>query len=90
MKAVIVIDVPDGIDLSLVEGMLTVTSKDVRKLFMAETYQDLELKPLPQKEKVNTDSSAEFKTIDEAWTQGYNACLDEITGDCGDACKLKY
>ena len=48
------------------------------------------LRLLPQKEKVNADSEGEFKTIDDAWTQGFNACLDEITGDCGDACRLRY
>ena len=83
MKAVIVIDVPDGIDLSLVKGMLTVTSKDVRKLFMAETYRDLELRPLP--EKLN---NADFLPADRLgdlcslhYASGFNDCLNEITGE---------
>lgn len=73
MKAILVIDVPDGIDLSLVKGSLTVVSKDVRKLFMAETYQDLEVRPLPHK------LQADWYT--DGYKEGFNACLEEITGE---------
>ena len=39
------------------------------------------LKPIPKREKANKGSSCEFKIIDEAWTQGFNDCLAEITGE---------
>lgn len=39
------------------------------------------LRSLPKREKANKGSSDEFKAIDEAWTQGFNACLSEITGE---------
>lgn len=39
------------------------------------------LRPLPKREKANKGTSGEFKTIDKAWTQGFNDCLAEITGE---------
>lgn len=39
------------------------------------------LKPMPDREKANDGSNAEFKMIDGAWTSGFNACLDEILGE---------
>ena len=81
MKAILVIDVPDGIDLSLVKGSLTVVSKDVRKLFMAETYQDLEVRPLPSyKEMFVGDRDRREVMLGKAYYKGWNACLDAITG----------
>lgn len=39
------------------------------------------LRPLPQREKANEGSYGVIGMVDTAWTQGFNDCLAEITGE---------
>ena len=48
--------------------------------YTAKEYSEKSIKPVPDREKTNDGSNVEFKMIDEAWTSGFNACLNEIIG----------
>lgn len=78
MKAVLVIDMPDNLDIPLedIKAGITVSSKDVRKSMLYLKYKNVELRPLPQK-KGQYANDYGYNMM----AQGWNACLDEITGE---------
>ena len=78
MKAVVVIDMPDNLDIPLedIKADITVSSKDVRKSMLYLKYKNVELKPLPNSFGID---------IDDPYAIGWNACLDEITDHIGES-----
>ena len=71
MKAIILIEIDENH-----------VFKEANDLYDRLQGYECELRPMPKREKPNSKVTGEFKMIDKAWTQGYNACLAEITGGC--------
>lgn len=77
MKAILVIDMPDGCDkCPIAEMRWSVNGENI-------CYRHCPLRPLPQKKnsiihqgKINKEIPIEF--LEKAANQGYNACIDEI------------
>lgn len=82
MKAVIVIDMPDNLDIPLedIKADITVSSKDVRKSMLYLKYKNVELKPLPPKLDANDCHRMFSGRFSERELKGYgwNACLYAI------------
>lgn len=74
MKAILVIDLPNDLDISLdeIKADITVLSKDFRKSMLYLKYKNIALKPLP--ERIEQYLGGDF-------TDGWNACIDEILGE---------
>lgn len=83
MKAILVIDLPNDLDISLdeIKADITVLSKDFRKSMLYLKYKNIALKPLPQKKILDEElfMSGIFRLIQARFT-GWNDCLDEIIG----------
>ena len=78
MKAVLVIDIPDGIFVEDCVINYEVQESVMQKNVSAGVER---LRPLPQREKANEGSYGLTGVADTAWTQGFNDCLSEITGE---------
>lgn len=92
MKAVLVIDMPDDVSLDewyavkVIVDRLKATEEEMMQgipFDESKTFKFVPLRPLPQKLDAN-DWHRMFSgkyDIREAKGYGWNACLDEITGD---------
>ena len=78
MKAVLVIDMPDNLDIPLedIKADITVPSKDVRKSMLYLKYKNVPLRPLPMKKK--TDETEPFDVY--MYKTGWNLCLEIMGG----------
>lgn len=76
MKAILVIDLPNDLDISLdeIKADITVLSKDFRKSMLFLKYKNIALKPLPQKQEQKDEEVYQFSDYKEGW----NDCIDEI------------
>ena len=82
MKAIAIVELPDDADLTKLIAHVNIGKvRDCGYDYEPYTFRlYCPLRPLPNREKVNDGSSAEFKMLDEVWTSGFNACLDEMEG----------
>ena len=85
MKAVLVIDMPDGVSLDewyavkVTVDRLKTTEEELMQgipFDESKTFKFVPLRPLPQK-RINKDCLV----VHEIWNEGWNACLDAITGE---------
>ncbi len=89
MKAVLVIDVPDNILLDFSKANIEIKEsaylvnkgENEWKYIKPIKIEGISLRPLPQREKANEGSYGVIGMVDTAWTQGFNDCLAEITGE---------
>lgn len=56
----------------------SLTTRMVKELFKSIVDQCNDI-PIPKKELI--DDTGDYVTINEAWKQGWNACIDEIEKD---------
>ena len=86
MKAVLVIDMPDGVSLDewfavkVVVDRLKATEEELMQVIPfdeSKTFKFVPLRPLPAK----TGQSASCKDIAEACRLGWDMCIDAITGE---------
>ena len=75
MKAILVIDLPNDLDISLdeIKADITVLSKDFRKSMLFLKYKNIALKPMPKEKD-------DLRYLD-SYAKGYNDCIDEILGE---------
>ena len=82
MKAVIVIDVDDDLDLSQIHANVELNSNELENTFH-KGYLLKQVRPLPDSKKVIT--SGKVKVVNylyaNGFADGFNACLNEITGE---------
>lgn len=80
MKAIAIIDVPDGEGKWYIDGEIRYTENEsLMKKFDADM---IPLKPLPQKkEETFAYWIARGCNDAESYINGWNACLEEITGE---------
>lgn len=85
MKAILVIDMPDGVSLDewfaveIVVDRLIATEEELMKgipFDESKTFKFVPLRPLPSKE-LDDDGSTEW----DIYYQGWSDCLNEITGE---------
>lgn len=85
MKAVLVIDMPDGVSLDewfavkIDVDRLKVTEEELMQgipFDESKTFKFVPLRPMPQKKYAEFPNPYEYGLAD-----GYNKCLDEITGE---------
>ena len=80
-EAIAIINVPDDVDIDELcitfdlERMLN-QDGDVETIWGGISEP---LRPLPTKEKVK--ETGDFITVNRAWQEGFNACLENIIGD---------
>ena len=90
MKAVLVIDMPDGVSLdewyavTVVVDRLIATEEELKQgipFDESKTFKFVPLRPLPQKKDIDkTLAFGGYENItQESLARGYNACLEEIT-----------
>lgn len=81
MKAILVIDLPNDLDISLDEykADITMLSKDFSKSMLSHKYKNIALKNLPQKKNVDEDLAKYCEDYDRKI--GWNECIDEILGE---------
>lgn len=79
MKAVLVIDT-DEKNVGRKVNYISVQG-DGYSYIVGTMGENVRLRPLPQREKANEGSHGWIGMIDNAWTQGFNDCLAEITGE---------
>ena len=86
MKAIVVIDMPDGVSLdewyavTVVVDRLKATEEELMQgipFDESKTFKFVPLRPLPAK----TGQSASCKDIAEACRLGWDMCIDTITGE---------
>jgi len=77
MKAILVIDIPNEVDISKLSANVEINKiKDCGYDYEPYTFQlYCSLRPMPK--KIPFDEA--FKMED--YSRGYNACIDEITGE---------
>lgn len=85
MKAVVVFEMPDGIDLDQYKGFLTVdrfytTDEEIGTKIDAEPMKFgwMKIKPLPQHRKPSNPDET-WEEMHQRW--GWNHCIDTITGE---------
>ena len=85
MKAVILVDMPDGVSLDewyavkVIVDRLKMTEEEMQQgipFDESKTFKFVPLRPLPKKAYPEFPNSYEYGHVD-----GWNACLDAITGD---------
>ena len=85
MKAIVVFEMPDGINLDQYKGFLTVdrfytTDEEIGTKIDAEPmkFKWLKIRPLPQ--KINGDKKARHSYV-TGFHEGFDSCIDTITGE---------
>lgn len=85
MKAVLVIDMPNGVSLdewyavTVVVDRLIATEEELKQgipFDESKVFKFVPLRMLPQK-RINKDCLV----VHEIWNEGWNACLEEIMGE---------
>lgn len=84
MKTAVIIDLPDDIDVNDVFAEVQIFPKPEAtmgcKVFW-EKYVGFKLKPLPKKVEVDKEIYIDYNAMEKGWQCGWNACLEEITGE---------
>ena len=84
MKAILVIDLPSYLDISLedIKTEITLSSKDETKSLLYLKYGRVKLKSMPQKRILPKEQVEGTNYGEEPWfSDGFNACIDEILGE---------
>lgn len=85
MKAVIVVEVNDDIDLSLIHANVELYPNELTTTYRGEPYYKgyllKEVRPLPEKKKEIIVLKGHAGNIVEAYQQGWNNCIDAIFGE---------
>lgn len=86
MKAIVVFEMPDGINLDQYKGFLTVdrfytTDEEIGTKIDAEPmkFKWLKIRPLPNKKEI--DNPDGYYDLSQLLYEGWNYCIDTITGE---------
>lgn len=79
MKAVFVIDVPNELDVNdLLIDYCVHTKCEYKTIRKGGNHP---IKPLPKPKEANHCADEEFALLDRMYRCGFNACLEDITGE---------
>lgn len=76
MKAIIIVDLPNNLDMPLddIRTQITLSSKDITKSLLYLKYDKVKLKPMPSKYELTIEKGNRYAV-------GLNDCIDEVLGE---------